>query len=68
MFANNPALCAYIEACKFPSQPAATDIMILSLGTGSNGKTYPYASSSKWEKSVGLFQLLIFMVQQFSNR
>ena len=50
MFANNPALCAYIEACKFPSQPAATDIMILSLGTGSNGKTYPYASSSKWGK------------------
>lgn len=50
MFANNPALCAYIEACKFPFQPAPSDIMILSLGTGSNGRTYPYGSSSKWGK------------------
>lgn len=50
MFANNPALCAYIEACKFPFQPAPSDIMILSLGTGSNGRTYPYGLSSKWGK------------------
>ena len=50
MFANNPALCAYIEACKFPFQPSPSDIMILSLGTGSNGRTYPYGSSSKWGK------------------
>lgn len=50
VFANNPALCAYIEACKFPFQPSPSDIMILSLGTGSNGRTYPYGSSSKWGK------------------
>ena len=50
MFANNPALCAYVEACKFPFQPSPDDIMILSLGTGSKGKTYPYESSKRWGK------------------
>lgn len=50
MFANNPALCAYIEACKFPCKPSPTDIMILSLGTGAQGKTYPYKFSKGWGK------------------
>jgi len=48
MFANNPALCAYIEATKFPSEPQAQDIMILSLGTGSIDRHYPYESARRW--------------------
>ena len=48
MFANNPALCAYIEATKFPSEPRAQDIMILSLGTGSINRNYPYKSARRW--------------------
>jgi len=48
MFANNPALCAYIEATKFPSEPQAQDIMILSLGTGSINRHYPYESARRW--------------------
>lgn len=50
LFANNPALCAYVEACKFPCQPSPNDIMILSLGTGSKGKIYPYESAKGWGK------------------
>jgi len=48
MFANNPALCAYIEAKKFPSEPRAQDIMVLSLGTGSINRNYPYESARRW--------------------
>lgn len=50
MFANNPTLCAYIEACKFPCQPTSNEIMILSLGTGSKGNIYPYQISKGWGK------------------
>ena len=48
MFANNPALCAYIEATKFPSEPRPQDIMILSLGTGSINRHYPYKLAKRW--------------------
>lgn len=48
MFANNPALCAYVEATKFPSEPRAQDIMILSLGTGSINRHYPYHLARRW--------------------
>ena len=48
MFANNPALCAYVEATKFPSEPHTRDIMVLSLGTGSINRHYPYESARRW--------------------
>ena len=48
MFANNPALCAYIEATKFPSEPQAKNIMVLSLGTGSINRHYPYEHARRW--------------------
>lgn len=52
MFANNPALCAYAEARKIPfadifenpekpNYPAVNDMMIVSLGTGTEMKSYP---------------------------
>ena len=48
MFANNPALCAYIEATKFPSDPSAKEMMLLSLGTGSINRRYAYGETQKW--------------------
>lgn len=48
MFANNPALCAYIEACKFPSHPTEENIMIISLGTGSKEISYNYEKAHNW--------------------
>ncbi len=52
MFANNPALCAYAEARKIPfadlfenterpNYPTVNDMMIVSLGTGTEMKSYP---------------------------
>ena len=48
MFANNPALCAYVEATKFPSEPNSKDIMLLSLGTGSINRSYAYHEAKRW--------------------
>lgn len=48
LFANNPALCAFIEATKFPCEPMQREIHILSLGTGSRDKHYPYRYAKQW--------------------
>lgn len=48
MFANNPALCAFVEACKFPCQPNEQDMIMLSLGTGSKELNYEYDKSKNW--------------------
>ncbi len=51
LYANNPALCAYAEARKIDfsklderkkDKPAAEDMLIISLGTGSVKSPYPY--------------------------
>ena len=46
MFANNPAMCAFIEAQKI--YPRAKHYRILSLGTGMPGRRYTYQQVSKW--------------------
>ena len=64
VFANNPALCAYAEARKLDfaglsnhpfndnptyfAKPTAKDMLLLSLGTGSVKKSYPYSQAKKW--------------------
>ena len=48
IFANNPALCAYIEAIKFPADVAPSDIMMLSIGTGSTSRHYDYKRVKDW--------------------
>lgn len=49
VFANNPTLCAYAEArAKFPGNPAAQNMAILSIGTGWNYISYDYARAKGW--------------------
>lgn len=59
MFANNPSMCAYAEArtLKFskildrtdkPDYPNATEMVMISIGTGSQGEPYPYNKATKW--------------------
>lgn len=59
MFANNPSMCAYAEArtLKFkeilkrddkPNYPNATEMLMISIGTGSQGDPYPYNKAKKW--------------------
>ncbi len=47
VFANNPALCAYAEA-RVHADKRAADMVILSLGSGSNEKSYAYAEAKDW--------------------
>lgn len=59
VFANNPAMCAYAEArgiafsdiCDdplHPDRPHAAEMMIVSIGTGSVKKPYPYEKAKDW--------------------
>lgn len=56
VFANNPSLCAYSEArnMNFKSleidKPRAKQMLIVSLGTGSETKEYGYKKAKKWGK------------------
>lgn len=58
MFANNPALCAYAEARKIPfaevlknhqkaNNPVVNDMIIISIGTGIESKSYPFKKLQK---------------------
>ena len=54
VFVNNPALVAYSEvrAMKFDyiegEHPSAKNMMIVSIGTGSKSKSYPYKKAKNW--------------------
>ncbi|GJM40995.1 MAG: patatin [Ardenticatenaceae bacterium] len=49
LFANNPTMCAYVEAYrKLADQPTAENMVILSLGTGQISRSYPYRSVKDW--------------------
>ncbi len=53
VFANNPTMCAYSEARSMDfegkaDKPSAQDMMIISIGTGSVRKPYPYKKAKDW--------------------
>jgi patatin-like phospholipase/acyl hydrolase len=52
IYANNPTLCAWIEAYKsdfgFCRNPVADDLFILSTGTGKQKKRYKYSEAKDW--------------------
>ncbi|MCA9944320.1 MAG: patatin-like phospholipase family protein [Anaerolineales bacterium] len=49
LFANNPTMCAYVEAFrKLEGKPTAANMVILSLGTGQIKQEYPYQSVRNW--------------------
>lgn len=61
VFANNPAMCAYAEACDMDFDgvcPEPEDIMMLSIGTGGGTYNLPNLKKSadwsvlKWAKSI----------------
>lgn len=69
MFANNPAMCAYSEArtidfgtilgdSEKPNRPDIKDILLISIGTGSEEKPYEYKKAKKWGV-VGWLQPII---------
>ncbi|MCF8277012.1 MAG: patatin-like phospholipase family protein [Flavobacteriales bacterium] len=54
VFANNPAMCAYAEARGMTladiEKPTAKDMFMLSIGTGSVKREYPYAEAKDYGK------------------
>lgn len=59
VFANNPSMCAYAEArtSQFghilgrsdkPDYPNATEMILVSIGTGSHGDPYKYCKAKNW--------------------
>ena len=48
MVANDPALCAYSEAIKFDGVKGIKDMVIVSLGTGKQLKSYAYSEIKDW--------------------
>jgi len=46
VFANNPAMCAYVEACTMGHD--SSDIVVVSLGTGIATREIPYEDARDW--------------------
>ena len=46
VFANNPAMCAYVEAKTL--HPRTKDFLVLSLGTGQLTRPLPYSRVKDW--------------------
>jgi patatin-like phospholipase/acyl hydrolase len=46
VFANNPAMCAYVEVKQL--YPHADDVLVVSLGTGQHTRPIHYAEAKSW--------------------
>jgi patatin-like phospholipase/acyl hydrolase len=47
VYANNPAMCAYVEALTL-NQPPNNDILVVSLGTGQLTRPLPFDQAKDW--------------------
>lgn len=50
VFANNPALCAYVDGSSGPGQVRPDGILLVSLGTGAQNRRIPYQRAKDWGK------------------
>jgi patatin-like phospholipase/acyl hydrolase len=66
VFANNPALCAYAEARTHFGVRAA-DMAILSIGTGTVTKPYPYEEAKDWANVAWIRPLFDIMISGLSE-
>jgi len=48
VFANNPAMCAYVDGSAGPGQVQPDDVLVVSLGTGSQNRPIPYGQARGW--------------------
>ncbi|MEI6847404.1 MAG: patatin-like phospholipase family protein [Chlorobiaceae bacterium] len=58
LFANNPAMCACIEAFSMNPELKVSDLKVLSLGTGDADKSYHYSEAKNWGKLNWLLPVL----------
>jgi len=67
VFANNPAMCACVEAMSMDPQTKVCDLKILSLGTGSVVKAYHYSEARNWGKVEWLAPVLDILMSGVSD-
>lgn len=71
VFVNNPAMVAYSEARTMNfgniEKPAAKDMMIVSIGTGSTSKQYAYKSAKDWGLAQWVKPLIEIMMSASSQ-
>jgi len=78
VFANNPAMCACIEAFNLNPSLNVTDLQVFSLGTGAADKSYSYDEAKDWGKiswvvpfvdimMSGVSETVDFQLQQLFN-
>ncbi len=58
VFANNPAMCAYVEASKLDVRGPTEDMMMLSLGTGITESQYEHEAIKHWGAAQWAIPLL----------
>ena len=58
VFANNPTMCACVEAFAMNPELDVSDLKILSLGTGVVDKSYPYSEAKDWGELAWLKPIL----------
>ncbi|MEI8186260.1 MAG: patatin-like phospholipase family protein [Chlorobiaceae bacterium] len=67
VFANNPAICACVEAFNANPQLKVSDLKVLSLGTGEVDKPYHYSEAVNWGKLGWVAPVLDIMMSGVSE-
>jgi patatin-like phospholipase/acyl hydrolase len=67
VFANNPTMCACVEAFGYDPKLEVSDLQILSLGTGDSEHAYHYAEAKKWGKLQWLEPILDILMSGVSE-
>lgn len=67
VFANNPAMCACVEAFGLNPKLGVTDLKVLSLGTGTADKPYHYSEAKNWGKIGWVGPVLDIMMSGVSE-
>jgi len=67
VFANNPAMCACVEAFKINPTVKISDLQVLSLGTGTISDAYHYSEARNWGKVAWLTPILDILMSGVSE-
>ena len=71
MFANDPTMCAMVEANKTVfekcANPSISDLYIVSIGTGKEDKKYDYKKAQKWGIAKWMLPVLNILMSSSSE-
>ena len=67
VFANNPTMCAWVEAYNSHPELKVSDLHILSIGTGEVDKSYHYSEAKNWGKIGWIGPVLDIMMSGVSE-